>query len=89
MEEHGLVAREVYDERPMRFEYALTERGASLLPVLALADAFGDGPEEQYRDHFPASLVRSRRQTPLLPPRFSSSWMDSMRMPRSIALHMS
>lgn len=40
MEEHGLVAREAYEERPPRFEYALTERAASLFPVLALADAF-------------------------------------------------
>jgi len=40
MEEHGLLAREVYEERPPRFEYALTEQGASLFPVLALADAF-------------------------------------------------
>ncbi len=56
MEEHGLVAREVYDERPMRFEYALTERGASLLPVLALADAFDvqHGGAEAHLVHQPA-----------------------------------
>lgn len=40
MEEHGLVAREAYEERPPRFEYALTPRAEGLFPVLALADAF-------------------------------------------------
>ena len=56
---------------------------------LTLANAFGDGAEEQDRDHLLSSLLLPRRQTPLLPPRFSSSWIASMRMPRSIALHMS
>ncbi|MCA9535041.1 MAG: winged helix-turn-helix transcriptional regulator [Myxococcales bacterium] len=38
--DHGLIAPHPYCERPLRFEYALSERGAALLPVLALADAF-------------------------------------------------
>ena len=51
----------------------------------ARAHGLGHRPEKQDTDH----VASPRRHRPLLPPRFSSSWMDSMRIPRSIALHMS
>lgn len=35
MEEHGLVTRAVFAEVPVRVEYAATELGASLEPILA------------------------------------------------------
>src|SRR5438105_3371254 len=39
LEENGLVERKLYNERPPRLEYHLTERGRSLGPVLrALRD---------------------------------------------------
>ncbi len=34
MEAEGLVTRTPYQQRPQRFEYALTEKGEALLPVL-------------------------------------------------------
>ena len=34
MEENGLVRRELYNERPPRLEYVLTEKGWSLGPVV-------------------------------------------------------
>lgn len=34
MEDDGLVERVLYSERPMRLEYALTEKGRSLGPVI-------------------------------------------------------
>lgn len=34
LEAHGLIERRAYSERPPRFEYVLTEKGAGLLPVL-------------------------------------------------------
>jgi DNA-binding HxlR family transcriptional regulator len=34
MEEHGLVERVLYSDRPPRLEYALTDRGRSLGPVV-------------------------------------------------------
>ena len=52
MEEHGLVAREVYDERPMRFEYALTERGVIHVPLArAMARKLAD-PAMYLKRHF-------------------------------------
>lgn len=34
MEQHGLIASRLYQQRPKRFEYRLTAKGAALLPVL-------------------------------------------------------
>ncbi|HUL66564.1 MAG TPA: helix-turn-helix domain-containing protein [Burkholderiaceae bacterium] len=34
LEENGLVRRELYNERPPRLEYVLTEKGRSLGPVV-------------------------------------------------------
>jgi len=34
LERDGLVARRRYQDRPPRYEYLLTEKGAALLPVL-------------------------------------------------------
>src|SRR5450631_1442760 len=56
----------------------------------ARADAFCNRTEEQYFNHAGTfTTYPSRFQTPLLPPRFSSSWIHSIRIPLSIALHMS
>ena len=34
LQDHGLVDREVVNEQPFRVQYSLTERGASLEPVI-------------------------------------------------------
>jgi len=34
MEREGLVAKSLYQERPKRYEYRLSEKGEALLPVL-------------------------------------------------------
>jgi DNA-binding HxlR family transcriptional regulator len=34
LEEHGILARRLYEEHPPRAEYALTEKGRALGPVL-------------------------------------------------------
>ncbi|MEF8713335.1 MAG: helix-turn-helix domain-containing protein [Accumulibacter sp.] len=34
LEENGLIARRPYQQRPLRYEYFLTAKGADLLPVL-------------------------------------------------------
>lgn len=42
LEEAGLVRRELYQERPPRFEYHLTDRGLALGPVVATLREWGD-----------------------------------------------
>lgn len=41
LEEAGLVARTVYPEVPVKVEYALTQDGQRLLPVVAVMQEFG------------------------------------------------
>ena len=41
LQEHGLVEREVVNEQPFRVNYSLTERGASLEPVIAEMATWG------------------------------------------------
>jgi len=38
LEERGIVAREAYSDRPVRYRYRLTDRGRDLAPIL---DAMG------------------------------------------------
>jgi DNA-binding HxlR family transcriptional regulator len=39
LEEHGIIARQLYEEHPPRAEYLLTEKGRTLGPILkALLD---------------------------------------------------
>ena len=40
--EHGLLTREPYQHRPLRYRYELTEKGADLLPVLLALMRWGD-----------------------------------------------
>ena len=42
LEEKGLVDRDIVSEKPFRVEYSLTEQGASLEPVIAAMDEWGD-----------------------------------------------
>jgi DNA-binding HxlR family transcriptional regulator len=42
LEEKGLVEREVISDRPFRVEYSLTERGASLEPVIESMREWGE-----------------------------------------------
>ena len=41
LEQDGIVVRESYPESPPRVEYALTEKGAALLPVIDAMREFG------------------------------------------------
>ncbi len=39
---HGLLTREPYQQKPLRYRYELTEKGAELLPVLLSLMRWGD-----------------------------------------------
>jgi len=41
LEEDGLVKRELYSERPPRFQYVLTDRGRSLGPIVKALREWG------------------------------------------------
>ena len=41
LEEHGLIARQVYSEHPLRAAYHLTAEGESLKPVLSAIASWG------------------------------------------------
>ena len=47
MEEDGLLTREVFAEVPPRVEYTLTERGASLRPVVEAMRIWGEAPQPE------------------------------------------
>lgn len=42
LEESALISKSAYSLKPQRFEYALTEAGADLVPVLMALTAWGD-----------------------------------------------
>ena len=49
MEQSGLLTRTVYAEVPPRVEYALTETGSSLRPVLDAMVAWGTQYQQKHR----------------------------------------
>ncbi|WP_316825474.1 helix-turn-helix domain-containing protein [Pedobacter miscanthi] len=44
--DHGLISKKVYDQRPLKVEYELTELGKTLIPVIASTARWG----EEHRD---------------------------------------
>ena len=50
LEEHGIVVKVAYQERPPRYEYQLTAKGADLFPVLRALAAWANR-------HIPGTMV--------------------------------
>ena len=52
---HGILERQLYEERPPRYEYRLTDKGRDLLPVLLAMVRWGD--RWAAGDHPPVTLT--------------------------------
>lgn len=50
MEEDGIITRTVYPEVPPRVEYALSELGESMRPIMGAMEQWGLGYQDNVRD---------------------------------------
>lgn len=50
LEEHELVTKVIYPVVPPKVEYALTDFGKTLIPVISLLGQWGDEHEDRLRD---------------------------------------
>jgi DNA-binding HxlR family transcriptional regulator len=50
MEEDGIITRTVYPEVPPRVEYALSDLGESMRPILESMKQFGQDYQKQVRE---------------------------------------
>jgi DNA-binding HxlR family transcriptional regulator len=65
LEDEGIVERRTYPEVPPRVEYALTEKGRALLPIVDAMREFGEkwlsdrecSPDEPVEDAVPAAVA--------------------------------
>ena len=53
MEADGLITRTVYAEVPPRVEYALSELGETMRPILDAMEAWGNSYKSMKNDHIP------------------------------------
>ena len=51
MEDDGIITRTVYPEVPPRVEYALSELGESMRPIINAMEVWGKNYKEKYPDH--------------------------------------
>ena len=49
LEEHGLISKKIYAQLPPKVEYALTDLGQTVLPVIMALGKWGDDHQEQLR----------------------------------------
>lgn len=49
MEEDGIITRTVYPEVPPRVEYALSELGESMRPIIDAMAAWGESYKKQFQ----------------------------------------
>ena len=66
MEKHGIIARKIHDETPIRIEYEMTDKGMALQPIIermaefsmkyCCRDVFKDGKPRTFKQVFGRKL---------------------------------
>ncbi|MGN8057652.1 winged helix-turn-helix transcriptional regulator [Pedobacter sp. 22163] len=52
--DHGLVSKKIYDQRPLKVEYSLTDMGKTLIPVIESTARWG----EEHRDALETKILQ-------------------------------
>ena len=60
LEMHGMICKTIYPEVPPRVEYAITDDGRSLMPIVNLLKQWG----ENFRPKMEAILEKEEKQEP-------------------------
>ncbi len=56
LESHGLIAKTIYAQVPLKVEYRLTDFGFTLIPIISLLGKWGDEHQEYLRKVISISL---------------------------------
>lgn len=75
--EAGVLDRRPYQDRPVRYEYVLTDRGREFLPVLLALNSWGNAPlPKKARSVVPVDAETGRQLDPVLVDRRTGQPID-------------
>ena len=75
LEEHGIVERHTYPEVPPRVEYALTEKGKALVPLIEDMRSYG----KRWLFEGRSAAARERARRPSRPRPWEARWRTTRR----------
>jgi DNA-binding HxlR family transcriptional regulator len=64
LERHGIVARQIFDEMPLRVEYSLTKYGRTLRPLMRVLSDWGSKHEAYVARNGPRPMPRVEAAAP-------------------------
>jgi DNA-binding HxlR family transcriptional regulator len=64
LERHGVVARQIFDEMPLRVEYSLTKYGRTLRPLMRVLSDWGSKHEAYVARNGPRPMPRVEAAAP-------------------------
>ena len=87
LEAHGMIRKIIYPKAPPCVEYAITEDGRSLLPIIHSLKEWGEGfrPKMEAileKERFSIETVGKDRRSPMLRGRLLNIWKESVRAGR-------